>query len=233
MTADAAGGAGQDHRPPVEQSLSRGVARSRRTAERVSANCPARIAHHRLGVAARERLEQRLVRGQDAPVVRRRILRASRRLPIVITAWSTGASASQAPRGSGWRRARRARGGTRCRARRAARSTRPPAGTPRTPRAPVRRRRAAAARGAPPTTRARAARRAGRRGLGAEADGGHAPVRPRLDEALALQHLERAAHGAAADRAARRRAAPRRAACPRRAPPSTIASRSTRATRPE
>ena len=36
--------------------------------------------------------------------------------------------------------------------------------------------------------------------LGAEAHGDHAPVRARLDEALALQHLQRAAHGPAADR---------------------------------
>ena len=36
--------------------------------------------------------------------------------------------------------------------------------------------------------------------LGAEANRDHAPVRARLDETLALEHLQRAANGAAADR---------------------------------
>ena len=50
-----------------------GVA-SRKNCERVSSNCSASIAHHRLGVVAGERLEDRLVRGHDAAVVRGRVL---------------------------------------------------------------------------------------------------------------------------------------------------------------
>ena len=90
VAADTAGGAREDDRLAVEQP------HGRPNCDRVSANCSARIATP----ARRRRARAASSIGSCAARIRRRCVagswRASRRLPIVITAWSTGASASHA-----------------------------------------------------------------------------------------------------------------------------------------